>query len=95
MVFKGLPKEGIRVFGSQLHTHLTGVQAFTSHSRHGVELPELNRDNHYSPHFQEIRRFARPVEVLPVNFNIGVIILPSGLFLLMFQCTDYRLHANP
>ncbi|CAD5118872.1 DgyrCDS7544 [Dimorphilus gyrociliatus] len=61
----GLPEKGIKVFASQLHTHLTGRRAFTKHYRNGVELPELNRDNHYSPHFQEIRKLKRQVTVLP------------------------------
>lgn len=61
----GLPPEGIYIYGSQLHTHLTGRRVYTKHIRRGVELPELNRDNHYSPHFQEIRRLPRPVLVLP------------------------------
>ncbi|KAL4219402.1 hypothetical protein ACF0H5_021982 [Mactra antiquata] len=61
----GLPYGGIYVYASQLHTHLTGRRVYTKHVRYGKELPELNRDNHYSPHFQEIRRLTRPVHVLP------------------------------
>ncbi|XP_063221967.1 tyramine beta-hydroxylase [Bacillus rossius redtenbacheri] len=61
----GIPPEGIVVFGSQLHTHLTGSRVFTRHFRDGTELPELNRDDHYSTHFQEIRLLKRPVRVLP------------------------------
>ena len=38
----------------------------TRHIRDGREIPELNRDNHYSTHFQEIRLLKRPVRVLPV-----------------------------
>lgn len=49
---------------------MTGKRVYTKHVRNGKELPELNRDNHYSPHFQEIRRLQEPVDVLPV----GVII---------------------
>ncbi|KAB0792293.1 hypothetical protein PPYR_14252 [Photinus pyralis] len=60
-----LPPEGILVFGSQLHTHLTGIRVRTRHIRNGHELPELNWDNHYSTHFQEIRRLKRVVNVLP------------------------------
>ncbi|XKL67505.1 hypothetical protein PGB90_002996 [Kerria lacca] len=60
-----LPPHGITIFGSQLHTHLTGVQVITRHVRDGRELLELNRDNHYSTHFQEIRLLKRPVVVLP------------------------------
>ncbi|CAH1155572.1 unnamed protein product [Phaedon cochleariae] len=62
----GLPPEGITIFGSQLHTHLTGARMLTRHiDAHGKELPELNRDDHYSTHFQEIRRLKNVVKVLP------------------------------
>ncbi|XP_073956081.1 tyramine beta hydroxylase [Choristoneura fumiferana] len=64
----GLPAGGITVFGSQLHTHLTGVAAWTRHARGGRELPALNRDLHYSTHFQEIRLLHTPVTVLPGDF---------------------------
>ncbi|XP_055929694.1 dopamine beta-hydroxylase-like [Argiope bruennichi] len=61
----GIPAEGIVIFGSQLHTHLTGTKVYTKHIRGSAELPELNRDNHYSTHFQEIRRLKRQVKILP------------------------------
>lgn len=61
----GLPPAGIVIFGSQLHTHLTGITVYTKHIRESSELPEMNRDNHYSTHFQEIRRLKRNVHVLP------------------------------
>jgi dopamine beta-monooxygenase len=64
---QAVPQEGIIIFGSQLHTHLTGIRVFTRHIRDGRELPELNRDNHYSTHFQEIRSLKRQVRVLPVS----------------------------
>lgn len=60
-----LPKEGITVFGSQLHTHLRGVRVLTRHFREGKELPELNRDDFYLHHFQEIRHLRRQTKVLP------------------------------
>ncbi|XP_021938401.1 dopamine beta-hydroxylase [Zootermopsis nevadensis] len=60
-----VPQEGIVIFGSQLHTHLTGIRVFTRHIRDGRELPELNRDNHYSTHFQEIRSLKRQIKILP------------------------------
>ena len=66
-IIQGLPEGGIKVFASQLHTHQTGKRVFTKHYRNGVELPELNRDNHYSPHYQEIRKLHRQVHVLPVS----------------------------
>ncbi|XP_054721644.1 dopamine beta-hydroxylase-like [Uloborus diversus] len=61
----GFPPEGIYIFGSQLHTHLTGTKVYTKHVRGSKEIPELNRDNHYSTHFQEIRRLKKAVKVLP------------------------------
>ncbi|XP_048507699.1 tyramine beta-hydroxylase isoform X2 [Athalia rosae] len=61
----GLPRDGIRIFGSQLHTHLLGTKVATRHVRDGFELPILNQDNHYSTHFQEIRLLPKHVTVLP------------------------------
>ncbi|CAB0036772.1 unnamed protein product, partial [Trichogramma brassicae] len=63
----GLGQAGIKIFGSQLHTHLTGRRVLTRHVRDGEELPLLNYDRHYSTHFQEIRLLPRPVTVLPVK----------------------------
>lgn len=60
-----LPKHGITVFGSQLHTHLRGVRVLTRHLRDDKELPELNRDDFYLNHFQEIRHLRRMPQVLP------------------------------
>nr|CAH0102169.1 unnamed protein product [Daphnia galeata] len=62
-----LPKTGITIFGSQLHTHLLGYRVVTQHFRaqDGLELAELDRDNHYSTHYQEIRLLANPVKVFP------------------------------
>ncbi|XP_037080255.1 dopamine beta-hydroxylase-like [Pollicipes pollicipes] len=62
----GLPEDGIRVFASQLHTHLTGVAVRTAHVRRdGVQLPDLNGDNHYSSHYQEIRLLPQQRAVMP------------------------------
>ncbi len=71
--FQGIPKDGIHVFASQLHTHMTGKRTYTKHYRKGTELPELNRDNHYSPHYQEIRKLHRQVTVLPVSYTLVII----------------------
>ncbi|KHJ98535.1 copper type II ascorbate-dependent monooxygenase domain protein [Oesophagostomum dentatum] len=60
-----LPPEGIHVFGSQLHAHLTGRKIFTSHYRNGVKIGEINRDNHYSPHWQHIVFIHPYVHVMP------------------------------
>lgn len=60
-----LPPTGITVFGSQLHTHLRGVRILTRHLRGDRELTELNRDDFYSHHFQEMRQLRRKPKVLP------------------------------
>ena len=62
----GLQSGGIRVFGSQLHTHGAGRQVRTSVVRRaGTGWEILNRDPHYSTHFQEIRTLRHPVRVMP------------------------------
>ncbi|XP_055585811.1 tyramine beta-hydroxylase [Uranotaenia lowii] len=61
----GLPESGITIFGSQLHTHLRGVRLMTRHFRNGKELREVNRDDFYSHHFQEIRQLRYRPKVLP------------------------------
>lgn len=58
-------KEGIYVFAAQMHTHLAGIASWTEHIREGNLLNELQRDNHYSPHFQEIRMLPKPVHIAP------------------------------
>lgn len=65
---QALPKSGITVFGSQLHTHLRGVRVLTRHLRDGMELPDLNRDDYYSHHYQEIRYLRHQTKVYPVIF---------------------------
>ncbi|XP_022668942.1 dopamine beta-hydroxylase-like isoform X1 [Varroa destructor] len=60
-----LPPLGIVIVAAQLHTHLAGVAVWVEHSRGGRSLGEIGRDNHYSSHFQEIRRLARPVNIKP------------------------------
>jgi dopamine beta-monooxygenase len=58
-----LPSNGITVFASQLHTHLTGVQVFTRIIKKNGNIVTLNADRHYSPHFQEIRLLPEPVRI--------------------------------
>ena len=67
-----LPPEGITIFASQLHTHLTGVKVWLEHVRGGAQLPDVDRDNHYSPHYQTIRRLAHPIKVYPGDALINV-----------------------
>ncbi|XP_040488103.1 dopamine beta-hydroxylase [Ursus maritimus] len=58
-----LPPSGIHIFASQLHTHLTGRKVVTVLARDGREKEIVNRDDHYSPHFQEIRMLKKIVSV--------------------------------
>ncbi|CEF69436.1 DBH-like monooxygenase protein 1 [Strongyloides ratti] len=60
---KHLPTNGIYIFATQLHAHLTGRKLFTSHFRNGVKIGEINRANHYSPHWQLIRKLKKTVNV--------------------------------
>ncbi|XP_038193994.2 dopamine beta-hydroxylase [Arvicola amphibius] len=60
-----LPNTGIHIFASQLHTHLTGRKVITVLARGGQESEIVNRDNHYSPFFQDIRMLKKVVSVLP------------------------------
>lgn len=62
------PAEGINIFASQLHAHLTGRKLFTSHYRNNVKIGEINRDNHYSPHWQHIQKLKKHHKVLPVKY---------------------------
>ncbi|XP_029468388.1 dopamine beta-hydroxylase [Rhinatrema bivittatum] len=65
-----LPPDGIHIFASQLHTHLTGRKVMTVLIRKGKEVEIVNQDNHYSPHFQEIRMLRKVVDVLPGDLLI-------------------------
>ncbi|NWI19890.1 DOPO hydroxylase, partial [Crypturellus soui] len=47
-----LPPAGIRIFASQLHTHLAGTRVVTVLAREGRARRVVNADTHYSPHFQ-------------------------------------------
>ncbi|XP_045702029.1 dopamine beta-hydroxylase [Phyllostomus hastatus] len=65
-----LPPSGIHIFASQLHTHLAGRKVVTVLARDGRERAVVNRDNHYSPHFQEIRMLKKMVSVYPGDMLI-------------------------
>uniref|UniRef100_A0A183BL25 Delta(24)-sterol reductase n=1 Tax=Globodera pallida TaxID=36090 RepID=A0A183BL25_GLOPA len=62
-----LPNNGIFIFASQLHAHLTGRKLFTSVIRDGKKVAELNRDDHYSPHWQHIQPLRPYVHVQTVG----------------------------
>ncbi|CAF3583690.1 unnamed protein product [Rotaria socialis] len=59
----GLQSNGIFVFASQLHTHLTGIETFTRIIKPNGRIVTLNLDRHYSPHFQEIRLLPKPIKI--------------------------------
>ncbi|KAM9324234.1 dopamine beta-hydroxylase [Gastrophryne carolinensis] len=65
-----LPLDGINIFASQLHTHLTGRSVTTVIVRDGKEVGVVNEDKHFSPHFQEIRMLKKPVHVFPGDLLI-------------------------
>ena len=60
-----LPSQGIFVFASQLHTHLTGRRVWTSLIRNGKMIQVVNSDNHFDQMFQEIRLLKKPVNIRP------------------------------
>ncbi|XP_076991937.1 LOW QUALITY PROTEIN: dopamine beta-hydroxylase [Tamandua tetradactyla] len=60
-----LPPSGIHIFASQLHTHLTDRKVVTVLARDGREREIVNRDSHYSPHFQEICMLKKVVSIHP------------------------------
>ncbi|XGW34057.1 hypothetical protein V3C99_018096 [Haemonchus contortus] len=59
-----LPNEGIYVFASQLHAHLSGRRIFTSHYREGVKIGEINRDDHYNTKWQHLAHIRPYVHIL-------------------------------
>ena len=61
----------IKVFASQLHTHLTGRKVWTTIIRQSKEIKILNSDYHYSPHFQEIRMLKKPVTIYPGDIIVN------------------------
>ena len=63
---RSLPEpNGIFIFASQLHTHLTGKRVWTSLIRDGQLAEVINADNHFDQMFQEIRHLKKPVNVRP------------------------------
>ncbi|EFO98250.1 CRE-TBH-1 protein [Caenorhabditis remanei] len=60
-----LPEEGINIFASQMHAHLTGRKLWTSHYRNKVQIGDVNRDEHYSPHWQHLQQLRPMVRVMP------------------------------
>ncbi|XP_015427857.1 PREDICTED: dopamine beta-hydroxylase [Myotis davidii] len=98
-----LPPSGIHIFASQLHTHLTGRKVVTVLARDGRERAIVNRDNHYSPHFQEIRMLKKVVSVHPgdvlitsctYNTEDRTLATVGGFGILEEMCVNY-VHYYP
>ena len=62
--FKGVPADGLKVFGSMLHTHETGVRVRTEHYRGGQQQPPIDANEHYDFNFQQVVSFDQ--EAYPV-----------------------------
>ncbi|XP_021050319.1 dopamine beta-hydroxylase [Mus pahari] len=98
-----LENSGIHIFASQLHTHLTGRKVVTTLVRNGQERKVVNRDNHYSPHFQEIRMLKKVVTVYPgdvlitsctYNTENKTLATVGGFGILEEMCVNY-VHYYP
>ncbi|XP_007475311.2 dopamine beta-hydroxylase [Monodelphis domestica] len=98
-----LPHSGIHIFASQLHTHLTGRKVITVIVREGNVTEIVNRDDHYSPHFQEIRMLKKIVTVLPgdvlvtsctYNTESRELATVGGLSITKEMCVNY-IHYYP
>lgn len=98
-----LQDSGIHIFASQLHTHLTGRKVVTVLARDGQERKVVNRDNHYSPHFQEIRMLKKVVTVYPgdvlitsctYNTENKTLATVGGFGILEEMCVNY-VHYYP
>lgn len=48
-----------------MHAHLTGRKLWTTQYRSGVQLGDVNRDEHYSPHWQHLQQLRPTVHVKP------------------------------
>lgn len=75
---QALPPSGIHIFASQLHTHLTGRKVVTVLARDGRERAVVNRDNHYSPHFQVGARLPPGLSGLPSPDSRGNAPVPGS-----------------
>ncbi|XP_061555239.1 dopamine beta-hydroxylase [Phycodurus eques] len=60
-----LPRGGIFIFASQLHTHLAGRGVRTVLVRGGKEVEVVQEDQHFSTHYQTIRVLRKMTNVLP------------------------------
>ncbi|KAK7896245.1 hypothetical protein WMY93_021570 [Mugilogobius chulae] len=102
-IMAALPKDGIFVFASQLHTHLAGRAVRTVVIRGGREVEVLSQDPHYSAHYQMIRSLRKMVHVLPgdvlitkCTYNTEDRTKPTvgGFGIMDEMCVDY-IHYYP
>nr|XP_039267528.1 dopamine beta-hydroxylase-like [Styela clava] len=100
---EGISQGGINIFASQLHTHLAGRKVWVSHVRNGKRLSEINRDDHYSTFFEEIRYVYPSIKVMSGDSLVTYCsydtsnkanVTFSGLGLLDEMCVSY-LHYFP
>ncbi|CAL8124600.1 unnamed protein product [Orchesella dallaii] len=68
---KILPREGIRVFAANLHTHLAGRGMRLLHIRDNKELPWIVYDNNYNFNYQQNRILRNEIEILPGDTTIN------------------------
>ncbi|XP_021961495.1 DBH-like monooxygenase protein 2 homolog [Folsomia candida] len=60
-----LPQDGIKVFNSLLHSHLSGRKLKLRHFRGTEELPWLDYDDHYDFDFQQNKHLNSEIVVFP------------------------------
>ena len=66
VAFQALPHDGINIFATQLHAHLTGRKLWISHKRGNKTLREVNRDDNYSTWIEKIVPEKPMTKFLPV-----------------------------
>ena len=61
----GIPKEGIKVFGSLLHQHTIGRAINLRHIRNGKEIQPIDINLNYDFNYQQTIIFKEPIILLP------------------------------
>lgn len=59
--------QGVKIFGTMLHSHLLGHAMRVRHFRGGAEQPVLAEDNNYDFDYQYTRIIGEEIDVLPVS----------------------------
>lgn len=68
---QAFPNNGINVFAVVMRTHKIGKQVSLRHVRAGVEQPPVASDDNVDSEYQEYRRLAAPVKILPGDHLIA------------------------